>query len=667
MVNAFGQWIALTLSLTLGLWSADVRPTYAQGVEIDDLWSLREFAAYRAPIAVSQDGSRLAFVTRTPDLQQNRYNHAVFVMNAAEADSARPIAHAGGIVLGSIRGRRSGVAIDRVALWSPGDEWIAYLVGVDAYAELWCVRPNGRQAHRVSTVAEHVVEFSWASNGVLIYSTAISAQAIAARLADAEMYGFRADGTFEPIYDVAPRIDDASATATWGVDVSARRRTLRDAPDEPTQSSDARIVAFDPRFVSAESPDLVLETVHNGVVRRCLQAACRGELLAVWSADGNVVLFQRQTGHHGVDSELASWSLENDAVRSIHLSGARLSGCIYDRMWFYCLEDSPIQPQRLVRISARSGARQTLWDPNPHWRRLTLPRVERLDTTNSGGQESFAHLVYPLGYVADRAYPLVVVQYRSRGFLRGGTGGEHPIFPLSARGYFVLSVDRPEDFARARTMSTDEFLVAAELDGSEGAMKAAAIEHFIEHLESRGMIDPNRVGITGMSDGTETLFYMLLNSRRRFAAAVTSSSPPDPSAWALFSADFRSRRRQSGAMSPWSETDARWVEYWRRLSPIYRMDRMRTPILFNLSATETLPAMQLVARLQENGTPHDLYVYPGAYHNKWRPAQNRAAQTRAIAWLDLWLRDLDTPDVREPDRATRWRGLRDAARSNRVP
>lgn len=667
MVRLLRRAAAICALIGLAFCSNNVRSAHAQGAAIDDLWALVDFAAHAAPIAISSDGARLAFVARTPDLPSNRYVYTLLVMQADEPGSQRPIADAGDIVLGSVRGRRSGVGIDRMALWAPDDAWIAYLVGVDAYAELWRVRPDGRRAQRVSAPGEHVISFSWAPDGALEYSIALSQDTISSQLAQARTYGFHADGAFEPIYDVAPRIDDASVVSAWRENVRTGRRTQIATLDDNVFPDNVRIVAADARFADAESPELALEAVSGGVTRRCLHAGCQGDLIRAWAGRGDTVLFQRQTGHHGALTELASWSRAADAVRSIHVSEARLSGCVYDRAWFYCLEDAPTQPQRLVRISAQTAEHQVLWDPNPQWRRLTMPRVERLDTTSPGGQASYAHLVYPLDYVAGRRYPLVIVQYRSRGFLRGGTGGEHPIFPLSARGYFVLSVDRPEDFERSRRMNSNALLVAAELDGSEFAMKASAIETFIDQLDSRGLVDAERIGITGMSDGTETLFYMLLNSRRRFAAAVTSSSPPDPSTWMLLSADFRARRTRHGVMSPWSDADPQWVAYWRRLSPIHHMERMRTPILFNLSETETLPVMPLVARLQERGAPHDLYVYPGAYHNKWRPAQNRAAQMRATAWLDLWLRDVDTPDAQEPHRAMRWRAMRDGLRPAPAP
>ncbi|PMY01186.1 peptidase, partial [Pseudomonas sp. MPR-R2A5] len=68
---------------------------------------------------------------------------------------------------------------------------------------------------------------------------------------------------------------------------------------------------------------------------------------------------------------------------------------------------------------------------------------ERLRSTNSFGLPSFADLDLPIGYVPGKRYPLVVVQYNSRGFLRGGTGDDYPIQAFANRGFAVLSVDKP--------------------------------------------------------------------------------------------------------------------------------------------------------------------------------------------------------------------------------
>src|SRR3546814_7717574 len=58
--------------------------------------------------------------------------------------------------------------------------------------------------------------------------------------------------------------------------------------------------------------------------------------------------------------------------------------------------------------------------------------------------ETFVDLVYPVNYDRRKKYPLIVVQYISRGFLRGGVGDEFPIQVFANRGYAVLSIQRPK-------------------------------------------------------------------------------------------------------------------------------------------------------------------------------------------------------------------------------
>ncbi|MGE0742297.1 MAG: Atxe2 family lasso peptide isopeptidase [Hyphomonadaceae bacterium] len=655
---------AILASVWVGI--ADAALAQRRGVGLDDLTPLRDFAALSSPVSASSDGSRLAVITRTADLASNAYRYEVHVVEAAPPFGQRVIAQAGDIVLYAARGRRSGFAVDRVALWSPDDERIAYLVGSDdGYAELWIARSSGHEVRRISSVGEHVVDFSWMPDGTLAYRAAISMDQRGTQLAEARRYGFRADDSFEPIYDVAPRIDDSSPVTAWRINVLTGERTRAELTSALNAPASVRITPADPQFADAESPELALEADWHRAPLRCEHDLCRGGLLEAWRIDNDTVAFQRTTGHHDTLAQLEIWSLSENRVRLVLSTEARLSGCNIVRADFFCIEDTPTQPPRLVRIDVQRGQTQTVWDPNPSWAALRMPRIERLDTTNPTGEQSFARLVYPLNYRAGRRYPLVIVQYRSRGFLRGGTGGEYPILPLSTDGYFVLNVDRPEHLARARTMTPNALLVETELDGSEANIKLVAIEHFISTLVERGLIDPERIGLTGMSDGTETLFQLLLSSERRFAAAVTSSAPPDPSTWPILSNEVRLRRIQNGAASPWNEADPRWMLYWQRVSPIYHLDRMQTPILFNLAETETLPAMPLIARLQEMNAPYDLYVYPGAYHNKWRPVQIRAAQTRALAWLRLWLLDRDTPDSRDETRVTRWRSMHEERTASR--
>src|SRR3546814_16987976 len=89
----------------------------------------------------------------------------------------------------------------------------------------------------------------------------------------------------------------------------------------------------------------------------------------------------------------------------------------------------------------RNGASEELFDPNPKIGKSNLGRVERLHWRNARGVPWYGDLIYPVGYQRGTRYPMVVVQYRSRGFLRGGTGEQVPIQTPADQGFLVLSVD----------------------------------------------------------------------------------------------------------------------------------------------------------------------------------------------------------------------------------
>mgnify|MGYP003349034214 FL=1 len=86
-------------------------------------------------------------------------------------------------------------------------------------------------------------------------------------------------------------------------------------------------------------------------------------------------------------------------------------------------------------MSLSGAARvEVLYDPNP-----TVGVDESIEIR----KEIFADEIGDLGYYfrvkgpGSGARPAVVVQYRARGFLRGGTGDEYPILPMVQQGSVV--------------------------------------------------------------------------------------------------------------------------------------------------------------------------------------------------------------------------------------
>src|SRR3546814_14077314 len=84
-----------------------------------------------------------------------------------------------------------------------------------------------------------------------------------------------------------------------------------------------------------------------------------------------------------------------------------------------------------------------IFNPNPEFAAIKLGKVERLRWTNDRGLPAWGDLALPPDYDGRTRLPLVIVQYRSRGFLRGGIGDAYPIHLLPAPRFPVLRCQHP--------------------------------------------------------------------------------------------------------------------------------------------------------------------------------------------------------------------------------
>lgn len=612
----------------------------------------------RENLVTSPTGDRVALFERQPSRDINRYLHRLIVVDIATGEQ-RTLAEAGDTILLSIAGRRSGAPLDRLPAWSPDGQFVYYLSEHDGRTEIMRARADGGGSELVIAPDGDIKRFALGVDGNgLVFEKMTPHTVLAAQRNRETREGFRVDSHFTPLYSLRPLpAEDAEAQVLWLDLANGQTRRAEDAEIallEPAQNASqirarTAAIAYNPPL------ELYLKAEEREIV--CSAPACTGALRDAWAigAPSERVIFRRLEGHARTSTALYVWSPTDNHVRLLRRAEDRLEGCTLADVALICLQDFSTQPRRLVRIDLRNGALRVLYDPNPHWRSFDLPRIERLDFTDEEGNQSFAQLVYPVGYRRNQIYPLAIVQYRARGFLNAGTGAEAPIFALAAQGMFVLAVDRPEFDRRGAQMTLLELTQQTALDGSEAGMKRRAILDFIDRLQQRDMIDPTRLGITGMSDGAETLFDMLLNAPI-FRAAVSASPPTDPIAYELLSAHTRARRlAQLGFSPPWDEAGA-FYHWWRENSVSLRGAPISAALMLNLTESEALRAFPMLARLENTTTPTETYLYPGAYHLKWRPSQIWASQERTMAWLCFWLLDRDPADR---ELASRWRSMRD--------
>ena len=169
------------------------------------------------------------------------------------------------------------------------------------------------------------------------------------------------------------------------------------------------------------------------------------------------------------------------------------------------------------------------------------------------------------------------------------------------------------------------------LNLDNGALRADGvrdIEASTRALVERGVADPARLGIMGGSYGGYMVMAGITQYPDMFAAAANLFGVVN------FATFFANTEPWMAAISTVEYGDpATEAEMLRELSPIHRLDRIRTPLMVLHGANDTnvpvVEAEQIVANLRERDIPVEYILFPDEGHG-WRQLPNRVRSTVSI-------------------------------------
>lgn len=612
---------------------------------------------------LSPDGRQAAFQLRQGDPQRNAYCLAMMILDLSGKEQPRIVDQGGELLLLTLDFR--GIADFPMGYvkvvsprWSADGKWIAFLKQVGGVAQVWRAFTDGSGSAPVTQSDVSVVDFRIGPDGSnIIYATRPDIARQEREIEREGLKGWRYDDRFVPELAKRPLPKTPVPRHVQVVDLRTGKVRAPSSAEVALVATDRQIIANSGEAPAIESIGLEIAATDlmggakpgqfrarltSGSIATCTAAACGGAMKPWWMPGKTHVRFFRWEGWANVSTAIYDWNVTTGKVRQLYLTDDLLSSCAPEGTKLICRIDSSLEPGRLVRLDPATGKRETLFDPNPEFARLTLGKPERLRWRNPFGSETIADLVLPVGYRRGKKYPLVVVQYDTRGFLRGGTDDEYPIQAFANRGYAVLSFKRPQ-MASVRDAKDYEEVGRRNLEQFADRRNVhASLEGGVRIAIDRGIADPARIGITGLSDGSSTLDWALIHSSL-FSAAATSSCCWD----STFIAQVGPAAAKHFLGEGYPGVLRRDDPFWKEVSLSDNARQISTPILVNAAESEFLGTLLTYTALREAHVPIDLFLYPGEYHARWQPAHRLATYRRSLDWFDYWLRGVRSPD---PDR-----------------
>ena len=306
-------------------------------------------------------------------------------------------------------------------------------------------------------------------------------------------------------------------------------------------------------------------------------------------------------------------------------------------------------PPHLVVVDHKTGGKSLFLDLNPQFRSLRFGHVEEITWRGTDGTQARAGLYLPPDFVVGQKYPLVIQTH-------GWSSDQFSIDGLSTAGY------------AAQVLAGKEFVVAQvglaeDLDSTfEGPRNMAMFEGLIDALDSRRLVDRNRVGLLGWSRTGYHVRYTLAFCNYPVTAAVVVDGM-DGGYWQyLAEGAFAGNtfEAQNGA-APFGRGLHAWLDH----APSFNLDRVHTPVrLLGFGPYWFDYSWEWFVGLKRLGKPVEMIWIPDALHAPVKPAERMTAQQGDVDWFCFWLKGEEDPDPAKAEQYARWRELRKLQQEN---
>jgi len=527
--------------------------------------------------------------------------------------------------------------------WSPRGDWIAYTVlpGGGLNTQIWVVKPDGSGAKRLTAGGkDNNALFGWTRDGarLMVNTNKDNPAAQDAALIDVATgawtmvtnnKGNNYLGDVRGDRAILTRVAGRGDSNVLAIDLKTGAERLLTAHDGKAQNSaleivgDGRTILLGSNVARDRAGLASVALGADGKPGRVRYHATRNDAEldgAVISRDGRAgALMWNVNGR----SELAWLDPASGVARSgprLPIDIASLGEFSADNRILTLVGSSANRTADIYTVEVATGAVTRITESRHDGVDLdALVRPELIEYRSPDGVKLSGWLYRPKG--ATGALPMVFNYHGGpEGQARPTLSPDAQALVANGIAVFAPNVRGSSGFGKA-FMAMD--------DGAKRVASVRDIKATTDALVKRGLADPKRLGIMGGSYGGYMVMAGVTQYPDMFAAGANLFGIVN------FESFFRETEPWMAAISTTEYGNpATEAAMLKALSPIHKLDRIKTPLFVLHGANDTnvpvVEAEQIVTSLKARGVPVQYTLFPDEGHG-WRKIVNRVRSTTEIA------------------------------------
>jgi dipeptidyl aminopeptidase/acylaminoacyl peptidase len=307
----------------------------------------------------------------------------------------------------------------------------------------------------------------------------------------------------------------------------------------------------------------------------------------------------------------------------------------------YSTASVPTQFFRARLDGAKVSGPLQITDLNPGFKNKTIAKTEVLHWKGANEDDVEGILYYPDNYEAGKTYPLIVATHG------GPAGADHDQWTerwayapnlMTQRGAFVLKTNYHGSTSYGLKW------VESICCGKYYELEIPDIERGVDNLIGKGLVDPDKIGAQGWSNGSILSIQLTVVDPDRYKAASVGAGDVEwRSDWA--NVDFG----ESFDNYYFGKTPLEDPQLYLEKSPLFKMDKVKTPtLIFFGTIDRQVPTEEgwthYRALYSIGKAPVKFVLFPGEAHGPRKLTHQLRKMNDEDAWFDLYLFKTSKPE-----------------------